>query len=92
MRVIAGNRKRLRRNDATEATLSGEFIVIVQPIREVHGLSPAPNVGIGQWLSEATRLNGFAEIVIEIGTVQDFFGHDEIPLEAATRCWARPRG
>ena len=67
--VIGGDGKRLRRDDATEAALRGELVLVVHPVRVVHRLDPASDVVVCQRLLQATRLDRLAHVAIEIGTV-----------------------
>src|SRR3546814_3358317 len=59
--VVAGDRKRQRRNDAAVATFRREAVVVVQTVRIVHRLHPAANIVSGNRLTRAARLDRLAE-------------------------------
>ena len=75
MPVVAGDGKRLRRHDAAKAALGGELVVVVQPVGVVHRLRPALDVEVSDRVLQARTLDGFAEVAIDIGTVESFVVH-----------------
>ena len=86
--VVGGNRKGQRCHDPPEAAGRRELIVVMQAVGVVHRLDPAPDVVVGQRLSQPRRLNGFAEVTIDVGTVEcrRFAGHGRTPFESFIKC------
>jgi hypothetical protein len=73
--VVAGDGKGLRRHDTPETAFRREFIIVVNTVGVVHGLGPAADIIVRQRLLEAARLNRFAHVVVEVGTVQGLVVH-----------------